>query len=255
MTDREQDRTALTVPALGRAVAVLDLLAAQGGPLSLADLAKRLGIAKSTLHGLCRSMVSLGLLQAEPAGFCIGPHVLNWSAAYLERNDLARAFDRVVADEPRLADYSVTLSRLDGNHVTYLACHNAQRPLGFTFRTGMRLPAVFSATGKAILASLPSAERAALLAGPWPAPFTARSTQDVTSLAVQLQECQACGFAIDPGEIRVGMTCIGVAIPGPDGRASAGLAISMTDAEVEERGIAHFATLIRDLASRLTHHA
>lgn len=253
MTDPGE--ASLAVPAVGRAAAVLDLLAAEGASLSLAELAQRLGIAKSTLHGLCRTMVHLGLLQVEPAGFAIGPHVLRWSAAHLERNDLARAFERIVAAEPRLADYTITLSRLEGNQVTYLACRNAQRPLGFTFRIGMRLPAVFSATGKAILASLPTSERLAVLAGPWPDSFTAASTADVTAFEAQMRLFQTQGYAVDPGEIRAGMTCIGVPIPGPDGRASAGLAISMTDAEAEVRGTAHFAGMMRELAARLIHHA
>lgn len=251
----KQDVPPLTVPALGRATAVLDLLAAHGTPMGLAELTQRLGIPKSTLHGLCWTMAKLGLLQAEGLGFGIGPHVLGWSAAYLERNDLAHAFDRIVMAEPRLSDYSITLSRLDGSHVVYLACRNAKRPLGFTFRVGLRLPAVFSATGKAILASLKAPERAAALAGPWPEPFTAHSTQDALTFEAQVPDYQAKGYAIDIGEIRAGMTCIGVPIFAPDGRVFAGLAISMTDAEAEARGTEYFSSIIRSLAARLVHHA
>lgn len=242
----------LAVPAIGRASALLDLLAQESDPQSLSVLSRRLGIAKSTLHGLCETLVELGLLQVEGTGFAIGAHVLQWSAAYLGRNDLARAFDTLMLQDLRLAEYTITLSVLDGTDVVYIGCRNSTRPLGFTFRTGMRVPAVFSATGKAILASLPPGARRLPL--PWPAGFTARSVGDAAALDAQLLAARQDGYAIDNGEIRAGMICVGVPILDRGGEARAGLAISMTEAEAQMHGPAHFAAIVGDLASRLAYH-
>ncbi|HWL55587.1 MAG TPA: IclR family transcriptional regulator [Paracoccus sp. (in: a-proteobacteria)] len=254
MDNLSAPRQKLVVPALGRAVAVLDLLAEETGPLRLSELSQRLQIAKSTLHGLCETLVRLGLLQVEAGGFALGPHVLQWSAAYLGRNDLVRAFDHLMTQDMRLADYTVTLSVLDQADVVYIGCRNSVRPLGFTFRTGMRVPAVFSATGKAILSTLATAARQAILPTTWPEAFTPASVSDAQSLETQLDEAAARGFALDCGEIRVGMVCVGVPIREAGGAVAAGLAISMTEAEAEMHGPAHFAEIARDLASRLAFH-
>lgn len=243
----------LAVPALGRATAVLDLLAESGQPIGLSDMSRQLGIAKSTLHGLCETLSELDLLQVSPAGFEVGPHALRWSAAYLARNDLVRAFDRL-AQDPRLAEQTLTLSVLERGDVIYLGCRNSNRPLGFTFRIGMRLPAVFSATGKAMLSCMPDSERRAHLAGAWPLPYTPASTPDAASFEAQLSEWRARGYAVDAGEIREGMICVGVPVRDASGRVAAGLAISMTDAEAKAAGTDHFAAGIRELAEQLTWH-
>lgn len=241
----------LTVPAIGRAVDVMDLLAETGRPRGLSDMARDLGIAKSTLHGLCDTMVTLGLLQQTAEGFEIGPHALRWSAAYLARNDLSRGFARLVADDAPLADHTLTLSTLEDGHVVYIGCRNAARPPGFTFRIGMRVPAVYSATGKAILSSLTPEDRRAQMPDPWPAPFTPRGTPDAAAFEAQVPDWQRRGYAVDAGEIREGMVCVGVAIRGQTGRVVAGLAVSMTESEVAAQGIDHFAGQIRALADRL----
>lgn len=251
---REVADKPLAVPAIGRAAALIDLLAHAQEPLGLSDLSRRLRIAKSTLHALCDTLVHLGLLQTEGGGFAIGPHVLQWSAAYLARNDLARAFDRLMAQDMQLTDYTVTLSVLDGTEVTYIGCRNSIRPLGFTFRAGMRVPAVFSATGKAILSVLEPEARARAMPEVWPEGFTPHSTRDAASLAPQLEEAAARGYAVDGGEIRAGMICVGVPIRGAGGSAMAGLAISMTEAEMESFGALHFAGIARTLAERLAFH-
>lgn len=243
----------LAVPALWRATAVLDLLAETGQPMSLSDMSRRLGFAKSTLHGLCDTLSRLDLLQVSAAGFEVGAHTLRWSAAYLARNDLVRAFERL-AQDPRLAEQTLTLSVLEQGDVVYLGCRNSNRPLGFTFQIGMRLPAVFSATGKAMLSCLPDDERLAHLAGDWPQPYTPASTPDATSFEAQLSECRARGYAVDAGEIREGMICVGVPVRDSSGRVAAGLAISMTDAEAKAAGTDHFAAGIRELADQLTWH-
>lgn len=243
----------LPVPALGRAKAVLDHLAQSGEPVGISELSRQLKIAKSTLHGLCETLVRLGLLQTSNGGFEVGPHVLGWSAAYLGRNDMSRAFEHVVSRETQLLNYTLTLTILDGDNVVYIGCRNSARPLGFTFQIGMRLPAVFSATGKAIMASMPDAERLLHIPKSWPQPFTARGVARLEDFETQIAQWQDRGYAVDNGEIRDGMFCVGVPIRNRSHKVIAGLAISMTEAEANEMGVEYFAKEINSLADKLTY--
>lgn len=244
----------LSVPALGRASAVLDHLAQRGQPCGISEMSRALNIAKSTLHGLCDTLLQLGLLQASGGGFEIGPHVLRWSSAYLGRNDISRAFDQVATTQSKLSNYTLTLTILDAEDVVYIGCRNSAQPLGFTFRIGMRLPAVFSATGKAILSSLPEDQRLSHMPKVWPKSFTGHSTPDAASFTQQIRRWQDQGYAVDSGEIRDGMICVGVPIRDRAGKSVAGLAISMTEAEAAEMGTDYFAAAIQDLAEKLAYH-
>ncbi|WP_420415686.1 IclR family transcriptional regulator [Marinovum algicola] len=239
-------------PAAARAVSVLDRLAASPGPLGVSALARDLQLPKSSVYGVCETLVEAGVLIAAPVGYSLTQHCLNWSAAYLRRSSLASDFRRIMDADPRLASYTVTLSYLDGEQVVYLACQNAEKPLDFTFQIGMRLPAIYSATGKAMLSFLPASKRAAFLNRPWPAPLTAGSVRDVGRFEVAAQQCREKGYALDDGEIREGMVCVGAPIFGLDGMPVAGLAISMTSVEATSEAREKLGGIIREIAASLS---
>ena len=56
------------VPAVTRALALLDRLALQREPMSLAKLTAELALPKSSVHGLCNTLMSFGYLRRQPDG-------------------------------------------------------------------------------------------------------------------------------------------------------------------------------------------
>ncbi|HEY0275568.1 MAG TPA: IclR family transcriptional regulator [Paenirhodobacter sp.] len=241
------------VPAIERAVAILNLLADESRPIGVSEIARALGLPKSSVHGICETLADLDLLRLASTGYAPGPRPLRWSSAYLRRTSLVQEFQDLIARDPALAGYTVTLSTLDGQSVVYLACHNSDRPLGFTFQPGQTLPAVFTATGKAMLALLSPEERHQRLAGPWSAPFTTNGVRDSAAFEVQAAEWRTRGYAVDNGEIREGMVCLGAAVRDADGRPVAGIAISLTSAEARPELLSDLGRTMADFAARLSH--
>ena len=56
--------------------------------------------------------------------------------------------------------------------------------------------------------------------------LTSRTVVDLTEMQDQLAEVRANGYAIDDEENEMGVRCVAVAIPGPDGRAESAFSIS-----------------------------
>ncbi|WP_428929191.1 IclR family transcriptional regulator [Marinibacterium sp. SX1] len=241
-------------PAAERAVQILDRLAAAPDPLGVSELARDIGAPKSSVYGICETLVAAGVLYADTGGYSFTAHCLRWSGAYLNRSSLVSEFQRLLAKDGRLANYTVTLSALEGDEVVYLACRNSDRPLGFTFQIGMRLPAVYSATGKAMLSHLPDAARQDILAGPWRAPFTRNSVAGPERFEADARLWRDRGYAVDNGEIRDGMVCLGAAILDPAGAPVAGIAISMTSAEAGEDVQRELGAIVQDIAGSLAPH-
>ena len=250
MSDAERSEKRL-VPAVERAVAIMDLLADTPRPMGVSDIARDLGLPKSSVYGICETLTDLGLLRPGPSGYGPGPRPLRWSSAYLSRTSLVQEFRILVAQDAVLSGYTVTLSALDGANVVYLACQNADKPLGFTFQAGQHLPAVFTATGKAMLAALPEEDRRARLAGSWHPPFTRNSVPDAAAFEAQLPRWRALGYAIDNGEIREGMICLGAAVLNAAQKPLAGIAISLTSAEARPEVQETLGQLIANIANRL----
>lgn len=228
-----------SVPALRRAVAILDYLSETSAEVTAADLAREIGIPKSTAHGLLQAMEELRLVNRDPLGrFGVGPRPLRWSNGFLARADLVQAFRQHFAGETGLAGYTITMTLLDGQDVVYLACAQGNQPLGVTFRIGLRLPAPFTATGKALLAALPPEALAARFEGGFPAPLTRNSLRNLAALEQDLAQVRARGYSVDDGEIREGMLCIGAGIRDHEGRVVAGLALSLTRPEAGPAAVA-----------------
>ena len=59
-------RPTALVPAVSRALALLERLAGAREPMSLARLAAELALPKSSVHGLCNTLVSFGYLRRQP---------------------------------------------------------------------------------------------------------------------------------------------------------------------------------------------
>ncbi|MGE6605764.1 IclR family transcriptional regulator [Halomonas sp. NPDC076908] len=229
--------SAAPAPALRRAVAIMDFVSASSKHTAT-EIGRHLALPKSTLHGLLMTMVELGLLNKDLDGtFSAGPHPMRWANGFLAENDLVAVFKNYFAKNHDLSHYTNTMTILDGSEVVYLACSNASLPLGITFRIGMRLPAAFTATGKALLSEVDPSALQTLFSGCFPDPMTSHSVGNLEELKKDLEETRQRGFSIDDGQVREGMICIGTAVHNHAGDPVAGLAISLTRSEATTKKI------------------
>ncbi|VVE33508.1 IclR family transcriptional regulator [Pandoraea soli] len=251
---RDGEPLKTTAPAVVRAVRILDVIAAAAEPIALADLARETSVPKSTLHGLCDTLVKLRLVKRHAnGGMTMGSYVMGWANAFLSQTHVTEEFRAVWEASSAFAQETVTLSVLDGTDVIYLACHNGNRPLGVTFRTGMRLPAPYTATGKAMLSTLPADEAADLLTGAWPAPLTRASVGTYAALTEEMAQVRRAGYSIDNGQMREGMICFGAPVFDASGeRAVAGLAVSFVTNDIDLATGQRIGRQIRELADQLS---
>lgn len=243
-----------SAPAVVRATRVLDMISQSATPLSLAELARNLDLPKSSLHGLCATLVQLRLLtRLESGQMTLGPHVMSWANAFLARSDITQEFFAAWDEVSVLPQETITLSVLDGTSVVYIACRNGNRPLGVTFRIGMRLPAPYTATGKAMFSTMADSEVRARLQGPWPAPLTDAGISNLPAFIDEIGMIRTRGYSIDDGQVREGMHCLGAPVFDSSGKhAVAGVAVSMLSLDVTPEALEKTGHAIRRLADRLS---
>lgn len=252
----EPEYAAKPVPALVRAKRILDALANSGQPRGISDLARELALPRSTVHGLCRTLVDLGLLASIGAHqFTIGPHILSWANAFENQNSIAQAF--AVVSEPINLPETINLSILIEQEVMYIASKQGSDPLGVRFRAGLRFPAPFTATGKAILSSMKDSDVVALFADRWPESLTQASVTDVKALLAELDAARRRGYSIDNGQLREGVIGFGAPVfaagHGPVAVAAVAVGIlAVRDVETAGREIGPTVSrLASDLSKRL----
>jgi len=243
-----------SAPAVVRAARVLDLISESTAPLSLAEIARALELPKSSLHGLCATLVQLRLIARLDNGhMTMGPHVMGWANAFVQRSDITQEFLAAWDELNVLPQETITLSVLDGTSVVYVACRNGNRPLGVTFRMGMRLPAVYTATGKAMLSTMPDEDIRSRLKGPWPKALTPLGVPNLGAFLAGAAKTRQRGYSIDDHEVREGMQCLGAPVfDSTSPHAVAGVAVSMLSLDITPASQKKAGLAIRQLANRLS---
>jgi DNA-binding IclR family transcriptional regulator len=257
--DKLAEPTAATeslVPAVSRAVMLLERLARQRRPMSASLLAAELDLPRSSVHGLCNTLLHHGLLRRQgDGGFVIGSGVMHLAQAFVANTNVAQEFGEMWRDIGQSPDESIVLSVLDGTDSVYVAVRNSLRPLGLAFNVGMRLPAHLTGTGKAILAWLPPGALDALLP---PGPLerlTDHGPRSLAQLHVELAGIRQCGYSVDDECVRRGVLSFGAPVFDASGAVVAGVGMCINKAQLARDGTdTHHEAVMRvacTLSSRL----
>ena len=202
-------------PAVTRAAVILDLLAENGGiAAGPSELARRLGLPKSSIANICAALADAGLARRVGTGFALGRKLAELGGAYLASVDQIQEFYDACHDLETGSDETIQLAVLDGIEMTYLARHDGRQPVRLTSQIGRRLPASVTATGKAALASLDPDEVARRFDGVRLPSLTRRSLPTIEALQADLDVVRIRGYSMDDEETVEGVVCFGVAIPG-----------------------------------------
>jgi IclR family transcriptional regulator, blcABC operon repressor len=245
------------VPAVERAVALLDVLAEADESVALADLQRRTGFPKSSLHGLLATLTHLGLIyRNDEQRYSLGSKSLQWADAYAHQTRVILAFNEASKSLAAIQEETVMLAVLQGAKVHYLACREGSRPLAVKFRVGGSFPAACTSTGKAILATLSNEQVKALIGEHGLQRQTRFSVPSVDALLKQLDRFRHAGYAIDDEEMAEGMHCFGAPVfTAGKAEAIAAVAVSLikasTSVKRRQEIIQQVGDLAKDISRRL----
>lgn len=198
-----------------RSALVLRAVAGHGDGPRLADLAEVVDLPKTTIHRVANALAAEGLLRIDDAGrIWLGPLLLALSRA--ATGDLAAQVRPAVLALHRALDETVDVSVVDGGVVRFIDQVQSTQPLRAVSAVGASFPLHATANGKAVLAALPPAEAAAVLAGPLVS-LTPNTITDAGVLRAELAEVAVAGIALDREEHTLGISAAGVAVVGPSG--------------------------------------
>lgn len=239
------------VKSAGRTLDVLEVLAGRPRAWTLVDLARELGIPKSSLHGLLRTLTARGWVRADETGtrFRLGMRALQVGAAYLDGDDSVAVVSEVLDELSRRLGETVHLGRIEGDQIVYLAKRDSTHRLRLYSAVGRRLPAHATALGKALLAQHPDGDVDRMLTFPLQR-LTAGTVTQRAELHRALAEVRAAGYAVDREENAEGIMCFAMAVPLTDpatDAVSVSVPTTRMSAEVERRIVDALTDLIQPL--------
>lgn len=201
---------AYSPPSVKKAFRILHLLADSSTGLSLSEIAKRLKIGKSTVHGITSALEELGVLVRDPfhKKFGLGYTLLELSRkSYkkLELRDIARPFMEKLME--RVGE-TVFLGIMNGDHITILEVVESNREMKITSPPGTRLPLLAAATGKVFLSLLEERKAKEIIQKMGLKRYTPKSITDPRRFLREVEETKRRGYAIDDEEYMNGVRAI-----------------------------------------------
>src|SRR4051812_36349577 len=249
------DRPGGRPPGVHAALSVVELVVAQG-PLGLGELARELGLPKSTLHRICAILVDRGwALRDEQGRFEPGVRAIGLGSRAADL-PIVSGFRHAVADLMARHDETVCLAVLDGDESVFVAIEETTQPVRLQTWVGRRAPAFASASGRVFLAAWPAHALAAEFGGRALVTPTGRRLRSVAELRRILGRVRADGFAENHEETAAGLYTASVPIVNGAGTVIAAMTVcvptSRMDADRRDRILADLiaagAALSRDVA-------
>ena len=236
MAEKQSPKKAFGSPAADQVLQVLDYLSAQRGPVPASAVARTLNLPRSTTYQLLRVMEHRGFVVHSPESrrYGLGVRAFELGSGYARQQPLvllgSPILRRLVAD----TGHSGHLAVLHGTDVVYLVEERTHKGPRLVSDVGVRLPAHLTATGRAILHTLPKAQLRALY--PHAAIRLPRrqgsGPETLKDLKELLRKGRQRGFATEHGEITEGLASIAVAVTDGTGWPVAAIAITAQENEL-----------------------
>lgn len=208
---RAGEETVSGLKSVGSALDVLECFATDGD-LGVSDIARRLGIAKSTAHRLLQTLTTRGLVEQDPetGRYRLGLHLYELGQLALARNELRAAALPTLRQVAATTRLTTNFSVADGPDVVFverLENSDGGRILG---HSGRRLPAHTTSAGQAIAAFNATVFNARARAG-----FPPRTTGTVRTAADWAKAVEATrrrGFAVSHSASFEGASSVAVPV-------------------------------------------
>jgi IclR family KDG regulon transcriptional repressor len=221
------------VSPVAKALAVLAFVEESGTEVGLSDVARALGLPKTSAFRYLYTLAAAGFVAYGTGRdrYRAGPRLHRGRESEINIPRLRELALPVMSGLRKRFNETVNLGVPDRDRIVYVEMIESSRALRMQARIGERHPLNSTSLGKAILAFMPEEERTPLLSHPLQA-MTGRTTTDAALLRRQLRDVAKRGYAVEIGENEEGLMCIGVPILERSGRPVAALSVSAPEARM-----------------------
>lgn len=242
---------------VGKALDVLDMVAAAGRPVRFTELLATSAYPKATLYRLIQTLTHQSMLSYDPdrQTYALGVRLVRLAHAAWATSSLAPIARPYLDDLAAETGETVHLAQLDNGQVLYVDKRNAAKPVEMFAQAGKVGPAYCTGVGKAMLAFLPDEALERALQRQSFHRFTPYTLDQPAALKAELEAIRLRGHAFDREEHEPGIICCAVPILTRTGRVIGALSVTSTTARTSLAELEAGAGRIKDTAARIAAEA
>ncbi|HEY9053212.1 MAG TPA: IclR family transcriptional regulator [Rectinemataceae bacterium] len=241
------------IQSVDRALSILEYFTQDKPEAGVSELARGLGLNKSTAFGLLSTLEMRGYIEqnAETGRYRLGIKALDLYAAKLASFDLASVGHPVLVHLAAELGETVHLAIYDRGEVVYIDKVESDNALRIASYIGKRNPSYCTGVGKCLLAYQPAEEIDRVLKSKLE-PRTPRTMSDPGLLRAELDKVRRQGKARDDEEFVLGLVCCAAPIRDREGLVRAAISVSVPTIRASAERLANFEAAVSEAADTIS---
>ena len=241
-----------TYQSLKRGLRIIEVIATVGSSVTLAEIARKTALPRSTAHHLLRALVEFGYLvqDGDDRSYTLAPKLFHLTGSTWTGEQLAEIAMPYLDELSRCTGEGASLAVLRDGGVTVIAKREPDAPVRVVQEVGARRPIHCTAVGKALAAWLPEQELDGIIRRTVFERMTPNTITSPTAFRRELARIRATGFAMDNEEHIEGIRCIATPVRDHSGEVRASLCVVGPKTHLPQR---HLAKIRQELLTVATH--
>jgi IclR family KDG regulon transcriptional repressor len=242
---------------VGKALEVLDQVAAFGRPVRFSELLAGSAFPKPTLYRFVQTLTNQQMLTYDPERQTYSPGIrlVRLAHAAWEQSTLAPIARPHIDALSAAVGETVHLAQLDNAHVLYIDKRNAGHPVKMYSQAGKVGPAYCTGVGKVMLAfSEPSIVDSVIEQQSFHV-FTPNTLDNPDALRDELRSIKANGYGFDREEHEPGIICVAMPILSETGRVLGALSVTSTTSRTNLAGLEAYVPILKETAGKIARDA
>ena len=197
-------------PSVKKAFAILSAVSSSKDGMGVSDLAKKLKMAKSTVHGMSSALEELGAVMRDPLTkkYKLGFTLLEIGRSAYSQIDLQTSARPVTEELMERTQTSVFLGIQNWGQVTIMDIVESRQGLNISAPLGSTIPLFAGAVGKVFLASMSEEQAKKIVKSKGLPRFTDNSIVDMDLYFSELRQVREKGYAVDDEEYIPGVRAV-----------------------------------------------
>jgi len=251
---QQNDEARYPVPGLARGLEILRLFSHDRRSIAPPEIAKELGIPRSTVFRLMQTLEQMGFLERAEGrhAYRLGVAVLGLGFEYLaslEITELARPVMEQLRDDTGLTTHLVIR---DGRDVVVVFKAVGNSRFTSSVNVGTRLPAHATVLGRVMLADLSDAELRSLYRGCRLRTFSGQTPTTIEALQELVRRDGRRGYALSESFFESGISAIAAPVRNMSGRVVAAINVTITGDTAESERKRQLADRVMRAAGELS---
>lgn len=224
--DNSRSRTSLS--SVSNALRILQAFTFESYELGITELAKEVGIAKSTAHRIVSSMVVEGFLEKNPVNekYRLGLTLFRLGALVRQRMSLSTEARPYLMELRAKTNETVLLAVPDANQILYVFHLESSHAIRMRSDIGVRKPMLCTAEGQTLLAFMSREHSEQILQSSELAERTPYTLTDLNRLKQKLDTIRQQGYSLEDQESEVGMRSIAAPVFDSDRKVVGSVALA-----------------------------